>query len=94
MMTKFSVVVEVNMDDVYLKQVESWGVEPSDHIATILAEPLREKGLVVKASALETDHSLYERLIKQQEHLIKADAYNDLEDEIISRACVGGVCED
>lgn len=93
-MTKFSVVVEVNMDDVYLKQVESWGVEPSDHIATILAEPLREKGLVVKASALETDHSLYERLIKQQEHLIKADAYNDLEDEIISRACVGGVCED
>jgi hypothetical protein len=93
-MTKFSVVVEVNMDDVYLKQVETWGVEPSDHIATIIAEPLREKGLVVKASALETDHALFDRLVKQQEHLIKADAYNDLENEIISRACVGGVCED
>jgi hypothetical protein len=93
-MTKFSVVVEVSMDDVYLKQVETWGVEPSDHIATIIAEPLREKGLVVKASALETDHALFDRLVKQQEHLIKADAYNDLENEIISRACVGGVCED
>jgi len=93
-MTKFSVVVEVSMDDTYLRQVEQWGVEPSDHVATILAEPLREKGLVVKASALETDHTLFDRLIKQQEHLVKADAYNDLENEIISRACVGGVCED
>jgi hypothetical protein len=93
-MTKFSVVVEVSMDDVYLRQVEQWGVEPSDHVATILAEPLREKGLVVKASALETDHALFDRLVKHQEHLIKADAYNDLEEEIISRSCVGGVCED
>jgi hypothetical protein len=25
---------------------------------------------------------------------VQADAYNDLENEIISRACVGGVCED
>lgn len=93
-MTKFSVVVEVSMDDNYLKQVETWEVEPSDHVATIIAEPLREKGLVVKCSALETDHALFDRLVKQQEHLIKADAYNDLENEIISRACVGGVCED
>ena len=45
-MKKFSVVVEVSMDDAYLKQVESWKVEPSDHIATIIAEPMREKGLV------------------------------------------------
>jgi hypothetical protein len=93
-MTKFSVVVEVSMDDTYLKQVETWGVEPSDHVATIIAEPMREKGLVVKCSVLETDHALFDRLIKQQEHLVKADAYNDLEDEIISRACIGGRCED
>lgn len=93
-MTKFSVVVEVSMDDAYLKQVESWGVEPSDHVATILTEPLREKGLVVKANSIETEHTLYERLKKHQDHLIQADAYNDLEQEIISRACIGGVCED
>lgn len=93
-MTKFSMVVEVSMDDAYLKQVETWGVEPSDHLATIVAEPLREKGLVVKASAIETEHTLYDRLKKHQDHLIQADAYNDLEQEIISRACIGGVCED
>ena len=57
-MIKFSGVVEVSMDDVYLKQVESWGVEPSDHIATLLTEHLREKGLVAKASVLECEHSL------------------------------------
>jgi hypothetical protein len=87
-------VVEVSMDDAYLKQVETWGVEPSDHLATIVAEPLREKGLVVKASAVETEHTLYDRLKKHQDHLLQADAYNDLENEIISRACIGGVCED
>ena len=89
-----SVVIEVSMDDAYLKQVETWGVEPSDHVATIIAEPMREKGLVVKCSALESDHTLYERLVQYRDHLIQADAYNDLEEEIISRACVGGVCED
>ena len=93
-MKKFSMVVEVSMDDAYLKQVETWGVEPSDHLATIVAEPLREKGLVVKASAVETEHTLYDRLKKHQDHLLQADAYNDLENEIISRACIGGVCED
>lgn len=93
-MKKFSVVVEVSMDENYLKQVETWGVEPSDHITTIIAEPMREKGLVVKCSALESDHTLYERLVKYRDHLVQADAYNDLENEIISRACIGGVCED
>lgn len=93
-MKKFSMVVEVSMDDAYLKQVETWGVEPSDHLATIVAEPLREKGLVVKANAVETEHTLYERLKKHQDHLIQADAYNDLEQEIIARACIGGKCDD
>ena len=93
-MAKFSVVVEVSMDDTYLKQVETWGVEPSDHVATILSETAREKGLVVKASVLETEHSLFDRQKKHADHLVQADAYNDLEEEIISRACIGGVCED
>lgn len=93
-MKKFSVVLEVSMDDTYLKQVESWGVEPSDHIATIIAEPMREKGLVVKCSALESDHTLLDRLMKYRDHLIQSDAYNDLEQEIIARACIGGKCED
>ena len=93
-MTKFSVIIEVSMADDYKEMVGKWGVEPSDHVATILSETAREKGLVVKCSALECDHTLLDRLIKYRDHLVQADAYNDLENEIISRACVGGVCED
>ena len=93
-MTKFSVVIEVSMADDYKEMVGKWGVEPSDHVATILSETAREKGLVVRTSVLETEHSLYDRQKKHADHLIQADAYNDLEEEIIARACVGGVCED
>jgi prophage tail gpP-like protein len=93
-MTKFSVVIEVSMADDYKEMVGKWGVEPSDHVATILSETAREKGLVVKCSVLESTHSLYDRQKKHAEHLVQADAYNDLEDEIIGRACIGGRCED
>ena len=93
-MKKFSVVIEVSMADDYKDMVEKWKVEPSDHVATILTETAREKGLVVKASVLEVEHSLFDRQKKYADHLVQADAYNDLENEIIARACVGGVCED
>jgi len=93
-MTKFSVVIEVSMADDYKEMVGKWGVEPSDHVATILSETAREKGLVVKTSVLETEHSLYDRQKKHADHLIQADAYNDLEEEIISRTCINGICED
>ena len=93
-MKKFSVVMEVNMEEARYEEVKTWNVEPSDHVATILSEPLREKGLIVKASVLEVEHSLYDRQKKHADHLVQSDAYNDLEEEIISRACIGGVCED
>jgi hypothetical protein len=93
-MKKFSVVVEVSMEEKVYGQVVEWGVEPSDHVNTVLAEPLREKGFVVNAYSVETEHTLYDRLKKHQNHLIEADAYNDLEQEIIARSCIGGVCED
>jgi len=93
-MKKFSVVLEVSMEDAKYDEVIKWGVEPSDHVNTILAEPLREKGFVVNAYSVETEHTMYDRLKKHQSHLIEADAYNDLENEIIARSCIGGVCED
>lgn len=93
-MKKFSVVMEVNMEEARYEEVKTWNVEPSDHIATILSEPLKEKGLIVKTSVLEVEHSLYDRQKKHADHLVQSDAYNDLEEEIIARACIGGVCED
>ena len=93
-MIKFSVVVEVSMEETKYEEVKTWGIEPSDHVATIIAEPLREKGLIAKASVLEVEHTMYDRIKKYQEHLAQADAYNDIENEIIARACIGGKCDD
>jgi precorrin-6B methylase 2 len=93
-MKKFSLVLEVSMEDAKYDEVIKWGVEPSDHVNTILAEPLREKGFVVNAYSVETEHTLYDRLKKHQAHLIQADVYNDLEQEIIAKSCIGGACED
>jgi hypothetical protein len=93
-MKKFSVVMEVSMEEARYEEVKTWNVEPSDHIATILSEPLKEKGLIVKTSVMEVEHSLYDRQKKHADHLVQSDAYNDLEEEIIARACIGGVCED
>ena len=93
-MIKFSVVVEVSMEETKYEEVKTWGIEPSDHVATIIAEPLREKGLIAKASVLEVEHTMYDRIKKYQEHLAQADAYNDIENEILARACIGGKCDD
>jgi predicted dinucleotide-binding enzyme len=93
-MVKFSVVVEVSMEETKYEEVKTWGVEPSDHVTTIIAEPLREKGMVVRAYATEVEHSLYDRQKKYADHLVQADAYNDIEEEIIARACIGGKCDD
>ena len=71
-MTKYSVVIEVSMDDDYKEMVGKWGVEPSDHVATILSETAREKGLVVKASVLETEHSLFDR--QQNKNIFQSDS--------------------
>ena len=93
-MKKFSVVVEVSIEETKYDEIKTWEVEPSDHVTTLLTEPLREKGMVVKAYATEVEHSLYDRQKKYVDHLVQADAYNDIENELIARACIGGVCED
>ena len=93
-MKKFSVVMEVSIEDKEYDDAVKDGREPSDFVNAVLTDKPRDTGFVIKSSVLEEDHSLYDRLIKYREHLLQADAYNDLEQEIISRACIGGVCED
>lgn len=93
-MKKFSVVMEVSIEDKEYDDAVKDGREPSDFVNAVLTDKPRDTGFVIKSSVLEEDHSLYDRLIKYRDHLLQADAYNDLEQEIIGRACIGGVCED
>jgi len=93
-MKKFSVVMEVAIEDKEYDDAVKDGREPSDFVNAVLTDRPRDLGFVIKSSVLEIEHSLFDRQKKYADHLVQADAYNDLEQEIISRACIGGVCED
>jgi len=55
---------------------------------------MREKGMIIKVRTTETDYNLYDEVNKAVEVIQKDKAYEELEQEITSRACIGGVCED
>jgi hypothetical protein len=93
-MKRFLVIAEVKIDDAVYDQVIEWGVEPSDYISSILCDHARDRGLIIKATTNEPDYMLYDDVIKSAEAIEKDKAFNELESEIISRACIGGACED
>jgi antitoxin component of RelBE/YafQ-DinJ toxin-antitoxin module len=93
-MKKFIIVAELKLNEEEYKVVESWGVEPTDYISTQISEHLREKGMIIKVRTTETDYNLYDDVNKAVEVIQKDKAYEELEQEITSRACIGGVCED
>ena len=93
-MKKFIIVAELKLNEDEYKVVESWGVEPTDYISTQISEHLREKGMVIKVRTTETDYNLYDDVNKAVEVIQKDKAYEELEQEITNRACIGGVCED
>lgn len=93
-MKKFIVVTEVKLTDEEYKVVESWKVEPTDYISTQIAEHMREKGMLVKNRCVETEYDILDEVNKAVERIEKDRAFDELEQEITSRACIGGVCED
>jgi hypothetical protein len=93
-MKKFIIVAELKLNDEEYKVVESWGVEPTDYISTQISEHLREKGMIIKVRTTETDYNLYDDVNRAVEVIQKDKAFEELEQEITNRACIGGVCED
>ena len=93
-MIKFIVVAEVKMDDAKLAELQKWNVEPSDHVATLMSETARENGLIVRIRATETEYNMFDDVNHSVITIEKDKAFAELENEITSRACIGGVCED
>ena len=93
-MKKFIIVAELKLNEEEYKVVESWGVEPTDYISTQISEHLREKGMIIKVRTTETDYNLYDDVNRAVEAIQKDKAFEELEQEITSRACIGGSCED
>ena len=95
MLKKFSVIIEVELDQKKYDEVESWGVAPSDYIASIISDHERDRGLILKTSVTEIEHSLYKRLCVASDDFIGKDAIADIEEAVLkNKMCIGGNCED
>ena len=94
-MKRFSVIIEVEIDEKKYNEVESWGVEPSDYVCSVIADHAKDRGFIIKTSVTEVERSLYSRLRVVADDFIGKDAIEDIEKAALANArCLNGKCED
>ena len=95
---RFNAILDIKLDEETYNKVESWQEEtkPVDYIKSIIKDHAQDRGLLVQIDVIESDHAMIDRLDEKRELMMKEDAMNELEDEIIknSKFCIGGNCED
>ena len=94
-MKRFLVLAEVEMEDVQYSDLNKKGIEQTDFINSVLADHGRDRGLIMRTSVTEIEHSLYKRLCSAADDFIGKDAIADIEEAVLkNKMCVGGNCED
>ncbi len=95
---RFNAILDIKLDEETYNKVESWQEEtkPVDYIKSIIKDHAQDRGLLIQIDVIESDHAMIDRLDEKRELMMKEDAMNELEDEIIknSKFCIGGNCED
>ena len=95
---RFNAILDIKLDEETYNKVESWQEEtkPVDYIKSIIKDHAQDRGLLIQIDVIEGDHAMIDRLDEKRELMMKEDAMNELEDEIIknSKFCIGGNCED
>ena len=93
-MKKFLVLAEVQLDEKKYEEVQSWNVEPSDFIISVLADHGRDRGLMIKMRCMETEYNLLDEVSRSADTIAKDKAFDELEEVVLMNAmCVGGNCE-
>jgi len=93
-MKKFLVLAEVQLDEKKYEEVQSWNVEPSDFIISVLADHGRDRGLMIKMRCMETEYDLLNDVSRSADTIAKDKAFDELEEVVLMNAmCVGGNCE-
>lgn len=93
-MKRFLVLAEVELDEKKYAEVQSWNIEPSDFIVSVLADHGRDRGLMIKMRCMETDYHLLDEVSRSADAIAKDKAYDELEEVVLKNAmCVGGNCE-
>jgi len=93
-MKKFLVLAEVEIDEKKYKEVQSWNVEPTDFIVSVLADHGRDRGLMIKMRSMEVEYNMLDDLCRSADSIAKDKAFDELEEVVLKNAmCVGGNCE-
>jgi hypothetical protein len=93
-MKRFLVLAEVEMDDKKYAEVQSWNVEPTDFIISVLADHGRDRGLLIKMRCMETEYHLLDDVSRSADAIAKDKAFDELGEVVLHNAmCVGGNCE-
>ena len=93
-MKKFLVLAEIEIDDKKYNEVESWGVEVTDWITSVLADHGRDRGMLIKMRCMETEYYLLDDVCSSADAIAKDKAYDELEEVMLTNnMCVGGNCE-
>jgi len=93
-MKRFLVLAEVELDDKKYAEVQSWNVEPSDFIVSVLADHGRDRGLKIKMRCIETEYHLLEDVCKAADTIATDKAFDELEEAMLKvNMCPSGNCE-
>jgi hypothetical protein len=93
-MKRFLVLAEVEMDEKKYAEVQSWNIEPTDFIISVLADHGRDRGLMIKMRCMETEYHLLDDVSKSADSIAKDKAFDELEEAVLmNNMCVGGNCE-
>lgn len=92
-MKKFLVVAEIDLDDKKYAEVESWGVEPSDWVTSVLADHGRDRGMMIKMRTAENDYNMFNDVNRAVEAIAKDKAFDELEETLLNnQLCLNGQC--
>ena len=101
MSKKFSVLVDVTLDENKYKELLGYGTRPDnwdnpiEYVQHALQEECRVRGLSVTFDTQEVEKHLSERLSESRTAIMRDDATEEIENEILNnKKCIGGVCED
>lgn len=101
MITKYTAVVEVRLTDDKLKELENWGVEPTDHINAVISDHLSDRGLLNSVATWQINDigddvrvSAFTTLNKVAESIQRSNVLDDIEQDILIHSCPNGVCDD
>ena len=92
-MKKFLVVAEIDLDNKKYAEVESWGVEPSDWVTSVLADHGRDRGMIIKMRCVETDYHMLDDVSRAADLIAKDKAFDELEETLLNnQLCISGNC--